>query len=139
MTTFTGIITPLCTPLDADGSVDARSLERLVSRQLDAGVHGVFALGSSGEAIYLNDSSRARVLDVVVSTVAGAVPVFAGALAGSTARVVQQARWIGGFAVDAIVVTPPFYADVSDAETVTHFETVAAVSTVPIIDRKSVV
>jgi 4-hydroxy-tetrahydrodipicolinate synthase len=133
MTTFTGIITPLCTPLDADGSVDARSLERLVSRQLDAGVHGVFALGSSGEAIYLNDSSRARVLDVVVSTVAGAVPIFAGAVAGSTARVVEQVRWITDFAVDAIVVTPPFYAAVSDSETTTHYETVAAVSPVPII------
>ena len=133
MTAFKGIITPLCTPLDGDGSVDARSLERLVGRQLDAGVHGVFALGSSGEAIYLNDRSRAQVLDVVVSTVAGAVPVFAGALAGSAARVVEQVRWISGFDVDAIVVTPPFYADLSEAETVGHFEAVAAVSKVPII------
>jgi 4-hydroxy-tetrahydrodipicolinate synthase len=133
MTAFKGIIPPLCTPLDASGSVDKRSLERLVAWQLDAGVHGVFALGSSGEAIYLNDRSRAQVLDVVVSTVAGAVPIFAGALAGSTARVVEQLRWVGDFAVDAVVVTPPFYAAVTDAETITHFETVAAFSEVPII------
>jgi 4-hydroxy-tetrahydrodipicolinate synthase len=133
MTAFKGIITPLCTPLAADGTVDARSLERLVGKQLEAGVNGVFALGSSGEAIYLDDDSRARVLGIVVATVAGAVPVFAGALAGSTARVVQQIRWISGFAVDAIVVTAPFYANVSDAETVTHFETVAAASKIPVI------
>ena len=133
MTTFTGIITPLCTPLDAGGSVDKRSLERLVNRQLDAGVQGVFALGSSGEAIYLNDRSRAQVLDIVVSTVAGAVPIFAGAVAGSTARVVEQVRWIADFAVDAIVVTPPFYAAVSDSETTTHYETVAGFSPVPVI------
>jgi 4-hydroxy-tetrahydrodipicolinate synthase len=133
MTVFKGIIPPLCTPLGAGGSVDKRSLERLVRRQLEAGVQGLFALGSSGEAIYLNDRSRAQVLDVVISTVAGAVPIFAGALAGSTARVLEQVHWIAHYPVDAIVVTPPFYAIVSDAETITHFETVAAASTVPII------
>jgi 4-hydroxy-tetrahydrodipicolinate synthase len=133
MTAFKGIIPPLCTPLAANGSVDRSSLERLVRRQLDAGVHGVFALGSSGEAIYLTDAARRQVLEVVVGSVAGAVPVFAGAVDGSTARVVEQVRWISDFPVDAIVVTAPFYANVSDAETVTHFSTVAAASRFPII------
>jgi 4-hydroxy-tetrahydrodipicolinate synthase len=133
MTAFKGIIPPLCTPLAANGSVDRSSLERLVRRQLDAGVHGVFALGSSGEAIYLTDAARRQVLEVVVGSVAGAVPVFAGAVDGSTARVVEQVRWISDFPVDAIVVTAPFYANVSDAETITHFATVAAASKFPII------
>ena len=75
-----GIVPPLCTPLDADGAIDARSLERLVRRQLDDGVHAVFALGSTGEAIYLTDESRRKVLDIVVGAVAGAVPVLAGAV-----------------------------------------------------------
>ena len=133
MTTLGGIIPPLCTPLDADGSVDARSLERLVRRQLDDGVHALFALGSSGEAIYLTDAARRTVLDVVVGTVAGAVPVLAGAVAGGTAGVIEQVRWISAYKVDAIVVTAPFYANVSDAETVTHFELVAAYSPFPVV------
>jgi 4-hydroxy-tetrahydrodipicolinate synthase len=72
-------------------------------------------------------------LQVVVSTVAGAVPVLAGALAGSTARVIQQVRWIERWPVAAVVVTAPFYADVSDAETRRHFEAVAAASALPVL------
>ena len=133
MMALRGVIPPLCTPLDADGSVDTRSLERLVRRQLDDGVHGVFALGSSGEAIYLTDSARKQVLDVVIGAVAGAVPVLAGAVAGATARVIEQIRWISSRPVDAIVVTAPFYANVSDAETIAHFELVAAASPLPVV------
>lgn len=133
MTEFRGIIPPLCAPLDAAGDVDAPSLERLVAHQLRAGVHGVFALSSTGEGIYLNDGNRQRYLDVVVSAVAGAVPVFAGAVDGSTSRVIDQVRWIGQRRVDAIVVTAPFYASVSHREIVAHFEAVASASRVPIV------
>jgi 4-hydroxy-tetrahydrodipicolinate synthase len=133
MDALRGIVTPICTPLDPEGGVDARSLERLVRRQLDDGVHGLFALGSSGEAIYLADADRHRVLDVVTGAVAGAVPVLAGAVAGSTARVIEQVRWIAAYPVDAIVVTAPFYANVSGAETITHFERIAAASPVPLV------
>ncbi len=133
MPALRGIIPPLCTPLHADGTVDVVSLERLVRHQLDAGVHGLFALGSSGEAIYLADADRRRVIEVVAGAAAGAVPVLAGAVAGSTARVIEQVRWITTYPVDGIVVTAPFYANVSDAETVTHFERVAAASSFPVI------
>jgi 4-hydroxy-tetrahydrodipicolinate synthase len=130
---ITGIVTPICTPLDPLGAVDERGLERLVGRQLEAGVDGLFALGSSGEAIYLDDAARKRALEVVVSSVGDAVPVLAGALAGSTVRVIEQVRWIERFAVTAIVVTAPFYADVSAAEVATHYETIAAASPVPVV------
>jgi 4-hydroxy-tetrahydrodipicolinate synthase len=133
MAEFKGIIPPLCTPLADDGTVDRRSLERLVERQLGHGVHGLFALGSSGEAIYLTDAARREVLETVVGAVAGAVPVFAGAVDGATARVIEQVRWISAFKVDAIVVTAPFYANVSDSEIVAHFGAIAAASPFPLI------
>lgn len=133
MTSFTGIIPPICTPLDEDGRVDAVGLERLVGSLLSAGVHGIFTLGSTGEGIYLNDTDRKRVVDVVVGTVAGAVPVFAGALDATTERVIDQVKWVEEFRVDALVVTAPFYANVSPAEMVTHFEIVAAASSLPVL------
>ncbi len=133
MTPLRGIVTPICTPLDVLGKVDERSLERLVERQLEAGVDAIFALGSSGEAIYLDDAARIKALQVVMSTVSGAVPVLAGALAGSTARVIDEVRWIERFPVAAIVVTAPFYADVSDAEMITHFEAIATASPVAVV------
>ena len=133
MSMFRGIIPPICTPLDEERRVDVRSLEALVEHHLRAGVHGLFALGSTGEAIYLTDADRRVVLDVVVGTVDGSVPVFAGALDASTARTVEQVRWVSHYRIDALVVTAPFYANVSPAETVTHFTTVAAAAHVPVL------
>jgi 4-hydroxy-tetrahydrodipicolinate synthase len=130
---FRGIIPPICTPLDEERRVDVRSLEALVEHHLRTGVHGLFVLGSSGEAIYLTDADRRIVLDVVVDTVAGSVPVFAGALDASTARTVEQVRWVSHYRVDALVVTAPFYASVTPAETVKHFTTVAAAAHVPLL------
>ena len=133
MSAFRGIIPPICTPLDEGGCVDVRSLEALVERLLRAGVHGLFALGSSGEAIYLSDADRRIVLDVVVGAVAGSVPVFAGALDASTARTVEQVQWVSHYRIDALVVTAPFYANVSPAEVVKHFTTVAAAAYAPVL------
>ena len=133
MTRLAGIVTPICTPLDRDGAVDDHSLERLVIRQLEAGVDAIFTLGSSGEAIYLDDAARTRTLQVVLATVSGAVPVLAGALAGSTARVIQQVRWIERWPVAAIVATAPFYAAVSATETKRHFEAIASASSLPVV------
>lgn len=130
---FAGIIPPICTPLEPEGPVDAPSLERLVGRLLEAGVHGIFALGSTGEAIYLDDALRRRVVEIVHGTVAGAVPVLVGALDATPARVIDQVRLIEHCPIDAIVVTAPYYANTSDAETTRHFELVAAATAKPVL------
>jgi len=129
---FAGIIPPIITPLTAEGDVDTASLEAVVQRQLDAGVDGVFALGSSGEGVYLRDRDRKKVIDVVTGSVSGAVPVFAGALEATTQRVIEQVGWLERAGVDVLVVTAPFYANVTSAETVRHFELVAAASSLPV-------
>ena len=57
---FSGVVPPTVTPLLEGGGVDVASLERLLERQLEAGVHGIFALGSSGETVFLSDAERGR-------------------------------------------------------------------------------
>jgi len=56
--------------------VDAASLERHISFLLEAGVHGLFVLGSSGEVAFLTDAQRDRVLEVAVKTNGGQVPYW---------------------------------------------------------------
>jgi 4-hydroxy-tetrahydrodipicolinate synthase len=133
MSRFAGVIPPLCTPLDVDGRVDVGSLESLITFQLEAGVQGLFVLGSSGEAIYLTDDDRRKIVDVTTSYVAGQVPVFAGALDASTRRVIDQVRWLSDLAIQALVITAPFYANLSDPEIVGHFTAIAARTELPLI------
>jgi 4-hydroxy-tetrahydrodipicolinate synthase len=105
--------------------VDAASLARHISFLLEAGVHGLFMLGSSSEVAFLTDAQRDRVLEVAVKTNAGQVPLLAGAIDMTTARVVDHALRAKQRGVDAIVMTAPFYARTSHpAELELHFRTV---------------
>ncbi len=126
MTRLSGLIPPLCTPLTDDGRLDRPSLERLIAFQIDAGATGVFVLGSSGEAVYLDDRVRRDVVDVTTGVVGGEVVVLVGALDATVERVIHQVEWIDRFAVDGIVATAPFYADPSAAEVAAHFRAIAS-------------
>src|SRR5690349_17815937 len=121
LTQFSGVIPPLCTPMTTDFEVDIPSLERLIAFQLENGVHGLFILGSSGEAAFLTDRQRATVIEVTVRNVAGQVPVLAGVIDMTTSRVLEHARNAERAGVDALVVTAPFYTRISQAEIVEHF------------------
>lgn len=130
---FAGVIPPLATPLTPDGDLDVASLERLLTHLLDGGVHGIFALGSTGEVAFFDDSMRARVLDAVTGMVAGAVPVVAGCIDMQTRRVIAHVRAAERCGVDAVVVTAPFYAITGPEETAAHFAGVAAAADTPVL------
>lgn len=132
-TTYTGVIPPVVTPLADDGSVDRGSLERLVQHLLDGGVDGLFALGSSGETVFLTDAQRDEALDVIVHTTAGAVPVLAGCIEPTTPRVLERVRAAERLGAEASVVTAPFYAIVGPHEIERHLRAVAAASSLPVL------
>jgi 4-hydroxy-tetrahydrodipicolinate synthase len=118
---FGGIVPPVCTPMTEDFEIDTASLERLIGFLLDAGVHGLFMLGSTSEAAFLTDRQRATVLDVAVRTAAGRVPVLAGVFDTTTAPSLEHARVAAKAGVDALVLTAPFYVRANQEEIVAHF------------------
>jgi 4-hydroxy-tetrahydrodipicolinate synthase len=65
-TRFTGLGTALVTPFKKDGSLDEAGVKRLVRRQLDAGVHFVSPIGTTGEAPTLTLAEKRRVIELVV-------------------------------------------------------------------------
>lgn len=132
-TTFRGLVPPVITPLTPDREVDTASLERLVDRLIDAGVDGLFALGSSGETVLLPDAARDLVLEVVIKTADGRVPVMAGAIEPGTARVVERAQQAQRLGAQAVVTTAPFYALVGPHEIERHFRAVGDAVDVPLV------
>jgi 4-hydroxy-tetrahydrodipicolinate synthase len=116
-----GVVPPLCTPLTPDGEVDTGSLRQLVGHVLAAGVHAVFTLGSSGEVAYLSDARRRTALATVVEAVDGRVPVLAGAIDMTTARVLDHARVAVAEGADGLVATAPFYTATHPVEIADHF------------------
>ncbi|MCW2873443.1 dihydrodipicolinate synthase family protein [Actinacidiphila oryziradicis] len=131
-TPLCGVVPPLCTPLTPDGDVDRRSLRALVERVVDAGVSGVFALGSSGEAAYLSDAQRRTALAAVVEAVDGRVPVLAGVIDMTTARVTDHARTAAEAGADALVATAPFYTATHPVEIAVHFRRIREAAGLPL-------
>lgn len=132
MSRFTGIIPPVVTPFTPDGAIDFASLDRVVEHLLDGGMHGLFLMGSSGEVAYLTDDQRVQLVEHVVQKVAGRVPVLAGAIDTTQARVIEQARRMVAAGAEAIVATCPFYAINDAAEIEEHFRAIAAAIDVPL-------
>ena len=73
-----GIIPPILTPMNADESINEQELRSQVNREIEAGVHGIFAFGTNGEAYALSAAEKDRVLEVVIEETNHRVPVYAG-------------------------------------------------------------
>ena len=109
---FTGVFTALVTPMstgDGDPVVDDAALARLVETQVAAGVHGLVACGTTGEAATLTAEEQARVVRVVVETAAGRVPVLAGVGSPSTRGSVALARAALAVGASGLLAVTPYY------------------------------
>jgi len=128
-----GIIPPVATPMTEGHEVDIPSLERLIGFLLEAGVHGLFLLGSTSETALLTDRQRATVLEVGIGTAGGRVPVLAGVSDTATAPAIEHARAAARLGADALVLTAPFYVKPSQAEIVAHLRAVRAAVDLPLL------
>ncbi len=108
-------------------------MARVVEHVIEGGVHGLLALGSTGEAASLDETARRTILSSVIAATAGRVPVICGVAQShlSAARTeVEAAAQLG--AVAALVV-PPFYYPIDQATVLTFYRRLAADSPVPVL------
>ncbi len=128
-----GIIPPIATPVDEQERVDEQALRQLVRALLTAGVHGMFVLGSTGAFAHLTDKEKERALDIVLSEVDKKVPVLVGATETGTRRAVKWAQIAQQRGADALVIAPPFYYPLTEAEVEQHYRALASECAMPII------
>jgi len=119
--------------LRSDGRVDEASVPRLVEHVIRGGVHGLLALGSTGETASLDETARRTILSSVVAAAAGRVPVICGVAQShlSAARVeVEAAARMGA---QAVLVAPPFYYLIDQATLLAFYRLLANDSPVPVL------
>lgn len=133
MTSFAGVFPYLVSPIAADGTVIETELRRLVDHLIDAGVHGLTPLGSTGEFAYLDNAQREAVVETTVHAAGGRVPVVAGVASTSTADAVAQARRYQRLGADGILAILESYFPLKDAQVETYFRAVADAVTVPVV------
>lgn len=128
-----GIIAAMVTPMDNDQRVDEKALRLLVKRLVDAGVHGLFCLGTTGEFYALTDEEKEQIVKTVVEEAAGRVPVYAGTGGISTHEVIRLTQRIRNSGVKAVSVITPYFIAPSQEELYFHYQTVAKSVDVPIL------
>jgi 4-hydroxy-tetrahydrodipicolinate synthase len=130
---FGGVVPPICTPFTNGGEVDTASLEKLLQYQVDGGVTGIFALGTTSETGALSGAQRTTVLETTIGAISGEVPVIAGAIAMSLPSVIEYAQQAEKLGADAVVALGPYYHKYSDDEIADHFREIHKAVTMPVV------
>lgn len=127
-----GVITALITPFEGD-HVDEEALKRLVASQIEAGVHGLVACGTTGETPTLSGDEYARVVRLVVECAGGHVPVLAGTGTNCTRTTIERTRLAKDLGADAALVVAPYYNKPQQSGLVAHYEAVAREGGLPVV------
>lgn len=129
---FAGAYTALVTPF-REGRLDEEALERLVEDQIQAGIDGLVAVGTTGESPTLSMEEHIRVIELCVQFARGRKPVIAGTGANATAEAVHLVKAAEEVGADAHLQVAPYYNKPSQEGLFRHFLTVAENATKPVI------
>jgi 4-hydroxy-tetrahydrodipicolinate synthase len=132
-TPFTGCGTALVTPFTASGSVDEAGVRRLGRRQIDAGVHFLVPVGTTGESPTLTLPERLRIVEILVDEASGRVPILAGAGGYDTREVIDVAAEMKKAGADGLLSVTPYYNKPTQDGLFQHYRAIAESTTLPIV------
>ena len=130
---FKGLGIALITPFCEDGSVDYKSLVRLMEYQLDNGADFFCILATTGETPCLTKDEKQKIKDLVVSTVKGRVPILMGCGGNNTAAVVEELKTGDFRGIDGVLSVCPYYNKPSQEGLYQHFKAIAAATSLPVV------
>ena len=130
---FKGLGIALITPFCEDGSVDYKSLVRLMEYQLDNGADFLCILATTGETPCLTKDEKQKIKDLVVSTVNGRVPILMGCGGNNTAAVVEELKTGDFRGIDGVLSVCPYYNKPSQEGLYQHFKAIAAATSLPVV------
>lgn len=122
---FHGVIAFPVTPTDPQGNFDARAFRVLIDYLIDAGVHGLGILASSGAGLYFSEPERKQIASAAVEIIKGRVPLLVGTAALTTAECIRLSQHAGDIGADAVAINPVSYWPLTPEEVYRHFEQVA--------------
>ena len=129
---LSGVVPPVVTPLNEDKKFDKKSFEKVINRLIDAGVDGLFILGSTGSVVFLTKDERDEVICAADEIISGRTPLLVGCIDTQTNRVIEHIKVCEKYNVDAVVATAPFYALDCQENIERHFRKLHEATDLPI-------
>lgn len=128
-----GSIVAIVTPMFEDGSVDWKSLEKLVEWHVKQGTASIVAVGTTGEPSTLSMAEHAKVIKEIIRVANKRIPVIAGTGANSTHEAIELTKEAKELGADAALLVTPYYNKPTQEGLYQHFKAVAAAVDLPII------
>jgi 4-hydroxy-2-oxoglutarate aldolase len=125
----------MATVFDRTGDVDGPAISLNVSKWIQAGVGGVVALGSNGEAPFVDEDEAERVIAAARDSVPGDRVLIVGTGRESTRATIAASVRAAARGADAVLVrTPSFFkARMTPDVFVRHYTAVADAAPVPVL------
>ncbi len=117
-----GIIPPIVTPLNNDNEIDEQGLKKLIEHIISGGVHGVFLLGTTGEAPNLSYKLRKEFIAKACAIINKRIPVLVGITDTCFEGSLEIAEAAKNAGADALVIAPPYYVPMAQIEMVEYLE-----------------
>jgi 4-hydroxy-tetrahydrodipicolinate synthase len=132
---FEGCATALVTPFQ-NGSLDKTAFLRLLRRQIEGGIDALVVAGTTGESPTLTDAEKRWLFTAAVreaSATSRKIPVIAGTGSNNTRRACELSRMAEDCGCDGLLVVTPYYNKASEAGLISHYETIADATSLPLI------
>lgn len=129
---FSGSLVALVTPF-RNGKVDYKTLDELIDFQLESGIDGIVPVGTTGESPTLTHDENKKVIERVVKTVDGMVPVIAGTGSNSTAEAIDLTAFARKVGADASLQVTPYYNKPTQEGFYQHFKAIAEEVNLPVV------
>lgn len=128
-----GIFVPVVTPFTDDNQVNFEALGKLLDWQIEAGVAGIVACGTTGEYYAFSDEERTQVLTFIAEHVGDRAQLIAGVNDTHTQGSINKAQQAKALGYQGLMLAPPIYCLPQQSEIITHYQTVSREVGLPII------
>lgn len=131
-TIFEGVGTALITPF-SEGKIDFPALERLIERQIEAGISALVIGGTTGEAATLSDEERYELYAFAKEKIGGRCALMLGTGTNDTRVAIKHTRFAEGLGCDGALLVTPYYNKGTERGVVCHYRAIAESTTLPLM------
>ena len=131
-TIFEGVGTALITPF-SEGEIDFPALERLIERQIEAGISALVIGGTTGEAATLSDEERYELYAFAKEKIGGRCALMLGTGTNDTRVAIKHTRFAEGLGCDGALLVTPYYNKGTERGVVCHYRAIAESTTLPLM------
>lgn len=133
MKALIGMGVALVTPFKQDGSVDYKALARVVEYNISNGTDYLVISGTTGESVTITKDEKAAIVQTIIKTNAGRLPLVIGIGGNNTASVIDEIHSTDLSPFVAVLSVSPYYSKPTQEGLYQHFKAVADASSIPVI------